>query len=238
VRRIIVLLISVVLALAVSASLVSAQSSPAPGKTKQIGELSAVWWQQVLNESSPPTCGSLDRAKVSGNVSYLANFSPTGEVDANCTIPSGSRILFPIINFACSPQLSDPGTTEEALRNECSSLLDYALEGATGVFVTVDGKDITSRIVCAESPLFNLTVPDDSFLVGENLPGKVGTGPAVANGCWVLLNPLPPGEHTITFGGTFPLNPEFFGTDPDTGEPFTFVQDATYTVTVKPGSKK
>jgi hypothetical protein len=184
-----------------------------------------VWWQQVLNESSPPTCGSLDRAKVSGNISYLANF--TGEVDANCTIPSGSRILFPIINFACSPQLSDPFTTEEDLRDECSSLLDYAFEGATGVFVTVDGKDITSRIVCAESPFFDLTIPPEGFT------GVPGTGPAVANGCWVLLNPLPPGEHTITFGGTFPLNPEFF---PD-GPP-TFTQNATYTVTVEPGSKK
>ncbi len=64
-----------------SATNQSTSSSQAPGKAKQIGELSAVWWQQVLNESSPPTCGSLDRAKVSGNISYLANF--TGEVDAN-----------------------------------------------------------------------------------------------------------------------------------------------------------
>jgi hypothetical protein len=235
VRRIMMLTISVVLALIVATPAVMAKGSQAPSKAKQIGRLSTAWWQQVLNETEPPTCGSLDRDEVQGNVAYLANF--TGEVDANCTVPSGSKVLLPIINFACSPQLSDPFTTEEDLRNECSSLLDYALEGATDVVATVDGKDVTGRMVCAESPHFSLTIPSNSFSVEAGF-GKEGTGPAVANGCRVLLAPLSVGEHTIAFGGTFPLNPEFFGTDSDTGEPLTFTQDATYTLTVVPHSKK
>jgi hypothetical protein len=232
VRRIVMLTLSVFLALAIATPAVMAQGSQASGKSKQIGQLSAAWWQQVLNESSTPTCGTLDRSTVPGNVAYLANF--TGEVDTSCTIPTGTKVLFPVVNFACSPQLSDPYDPAKGgqdLRDECSGILKLAWEGATGVYATVDGKDVKSRVVCAESPLFDLTVPADSFLVGENLPGKVGTGPAVANGCWVLLEPLPPGEHEITFGGTFPLDPAIFGVD-------SFTQNATYTLTVEPHSKK
>jgi len=213
--------LGVILALGVAAPAASAQQSG------QIGKLSAAWWQQVVQESSPPTCGSLDATP--GNVFYLANFA--GQVDATCTAPTGSRILFPIINWACSPQLSDPYTTERDLRDLCSSLLNYSWENAEGVYATVDGKDVTNRIVCAESPLFSLTVPQDSFLVGPEGPGVPGTGPAIANGCWVLLAPLPPGEHTITLGGTFPLLPEIFG------EGAFFTQEATYTVTVVPGRR-
>jgi hypothetical protein len=221
-KRAIVLAISVILTLVVAAPVASAQQTvKGANQSGQIAELSAAWWQQTLNESSPPECGSLDKGAVSGNVFYLANF--TGEVNATCTAPTGSRILFPIINYACSPQLFDPYTTEQDLRDECNRALDFSLEGATGVFATVDGEDVTGQIVCADSPLFSLTIPQNGFF------GIPGTGPAVADGCWVLLTPLPPGEHTITFGGTFPVSPEFGGG--------TFIQDATYTVTVVPGNK-
>ena len=225
-RRMLTMALSVILALAVSAPVASAQQTVnGAAQSGQIGKLSAAWWQQSLSGSSPPECGSLEQNAASGNVFYLANF--TGEVDATCIVPSGSRILFPIINYACSPQLFDPYTTEQDLRAECGRLLDYSLQDATGVFATVDGEDVTGQIVCADSPLFNLTIPQNGFF------GIPGTGPAVANGCWVLLTPLPPGEHTITFGGTFPVSTEA-GVPPGT----TFTQDATYTLTVVPDSRR
>jgi hypothetical protein len=217
--------LSFILALAVAGPVAFAQETVKGAKQSgQIGKLSAAWWQQTLNESSPPECGSLDQDAVSGNVFYLADF--TGTVNATCTVPSGSRIFYPIINYACSPQLFDPYTTEEDLRAECSRLLTYSLEGATGVIATVDGKDVTSQIVCADSPLFSLTIPQNGFF------GIPGTGPAVSNGCWVLLAPLAPGEHTITFEGTFPVSTEA-GVPPGTN----IIQDATYTLTVVPDNK-
>ena len=225
-RRILLLLAVVAMVLVLSAPVVSAEQVVKGAKASgKIGELSAAWWQQVLNESSPPECGLLEQDAVSGNVFYLADF--TGTVNATCTVPSGSQILFPIINYACSPGLFDPFTEEAGLRNECRELLNYSLQGATGVYATVDGKDVKSQIVCAESPLFDLTIPENGFF------GIPGTWPAVANGCWVLLAPLPPGEHTITFGGTFPLNPKYFPEGPS-----SFTVAATYTVTVLPDSKK
>ena len=84
-----------------------------------------------------------------------------------------------------------------------------------------------------DSPLFDLAVPENGFLLGEGFSGVKGTGPAVAYGCWVLLEPLSPGEHTITIEGTFPLKPKWFSSEPKSpGEPFTFTQSATYTLTV------
>jgi hypothetical protein len=46
--------------------------------------------------------------------------------------------------------------------------------------------------------------------------------PAVSDGIWLMLRPLPPGPHTIRFGGSFPV----IGG--------VFQLDITYHVTVTP----
>ena len=46
-------------------------------------------------------------------------------------------------------------------------------------------------------------------------------GPAVTDGYWVTLPPLPPGEHTVHFSSTQGGN----------------TMDVTYHITVKPGKK-
>jgi hypothetical protein len=223
-----VLVLGVILALVVAAPMAIAAQTAA-GSDAQIGKLSAAWWQQVLQEKQPPECGALKQDVIAGDVFYLANF--TNPADAKCDVnPSGSYILFPVINWACSPQLSDPFTDEKDLRNECKQLLNYSWQKAKDVKVTVDGQAVEkSDIRCVDSPLFNLTVPQDSFLVGQGSPGVPGTGPAVAYGCWVLLEPLSPGVHTVHIEGKFPLKPRWFGGGP----PNTFTQDATYTLTVR-----
>jgi hypothetical protein len=236
-KRIVVIALSVVLTLAVAAPAVSAQSaggdSQPPGQENKIGKLSAAWWQQVVNESSPPTCGPLKQDGVPGNVFFLTGTFTGDPVNETCTVKTGTQTLFPIINYACSPGLSDRPNTEQELRTLCNDLLAYSLRGATDVHATVDGEDVSDRIVCADSPLFDLKVPQNSFLAGPPFSyGVPGTWPAVASGCWVLLHPLPPGEHTITFGGTFPLHPYLTGGV----EGVTFTQDITYTVKVVPGN--
>lgn len=219
------------IAAALSKKAATAPTDGTQTETEQIGELSAAWWQQALSEKQPPECGLLEQDVIEGDVFFLANF--TGDVNAECTVTSGSMLLFPVLNVACSPQLSDPFTKERELRNECSQILSYSWKNATDVEVTVNGEEVEEAdIVCVDSPLFSLTIPKGSWSIRAGF-GVEGTGPAVAYGCWVLLGPLEPGEYTITIEGTFPLNPKYYGTDPETGEPFTFTQDATYTVTVE-----
>lgn len=88
------------------------------------------------------------------------------------------------------------------------------------VVVTVDGKEVKSnRLVLAESPVFNVTLPEDNIFgvpAGEY-------GPAVASALWVTLPPLPPGEHTVHFEVSAP----------NVG----FSQDNTYILTVVNPSK-
>ena len=62
--------------------------------------------------------------------------------------------------------------------------------------------------------MFSLLLPDDNLF---GLPAGA-YAPAVADGYYLLLAPLPPGPHTITFGGT-----------DGTG----FSQDITYHITVQ-----
>jgi hypothetical protein len=55
--------------------------------------------------------------------------------------------------------------------------------------------------------------------------------PAVSDGYWLMLAPLPIGQHTITFGGTMP-----WGYDAN-GNPCTFTLYITYNINVTPRGK-
>ena len=95
----------------------------------------------------------------------------------------------------------------------------------TELHATIDGKTVlnldpatTPYRVCAgpvsrcSAPSFSVTLPTDNFfgLAADTY------SPAVADGAYLLLAPLTPGDHKITFGGT-----SSFGT-----------QDITYTLHV------
>jgi hypothetical protein len=78
----------------------------------------------------------------------------------------------------------------------------------------------------AKSPAFSYTVTNEnvlSALLGVNLPAGTYT-PAVSNGYWIMLNPLPPGTHTIHFDGVQAGGFSIGG--------------ITYTLIVTPGKKK
>ena len=62
----------------------------------------------------------------------------------------------------------------------------------------------------------------------ERCDNQKGGGRTTAPLGFKLLDPVLP-VNLYTFGGTFPVSPEFGGG--------TFIQDATYTVTVVPGNK-
>jgi hypothetical protein len=93
------------------------------------------------------------------------------------------------------------------------------------MLVTVDGKEVKSnRIVRALSPVFTLTLPEenvfDPFVPPDGVPGDEYES-ASADGLWVTLPPLPPGEHEIHFEMSAP----------NVG----FSQDNTYILTVVNG---
>jgi hypothetical protein len=165
-----------------------------------------------------------------GNLLFLTGtagiFTPEGGVEQpggtdftrTCTIQPGTQLLIPLLNTECSTiefGLTGPcGDTPDELRASANQLLDFV----TSLTLEIDGVQVPAeqlfqyRVESANKNGFSLTIaPNNPFgITPEFLNPPTLTLPAtatsVAAGYWVLLNPLPPGEHTIEFGGiaTFP----------------------------------
>ena len=170
------------------------------------GEWSALWWNWAVSEraaNSPVVhAATPDECKVGqiGPVWFLAGPSNANE-QRFCRIPAGKAILFPIINAEQSagegdcPLSNTPrGSSPRALRACAVGLMDLV----TQLQASIDGVPVQAlRRFRFESPLFRLTG------VAGNYTGSVqpGTFNAVADGFFVLVKPLSPGQHTIHFRG-------------------------------------
>src|SRR5918992_1303541 len=188
---------------------------------KSYAEWSTVWWQWLLSipkEKSPAgdqtgaNCGTSQE----GPIWFLAG-TFGGAAERTCTIPSGKAIMFSPINSECSySEYPDEKTESDLL--ECAKTFQ---DQTTYAEVTINGTMIEDldrfRI---QSPLFNVIFPENNVF-------GISAGPtqAVSDGIWIILKPLPPGEHKIGFKGT--------SVDFTTGATNTFVSDATYNVFVK-----
>ena len=184
-------------------------------------EWSAKWWQWALSvpkviSPAGDITGKYCGTNQSGPVWFLAG-TFGGSVERTCTIPSGKAILFPPLNSECSFAEFPDLKSESELRECAKSLQDQT----AAVDATIDGKKIEDlQSFRVQSNLFDVVYPDDNVL---GIPS--GKSQAVSDGVWVMLKPLPVGEHTINFKGT--------SVDYTTNPGNTFVSDATYHLTIK-----
>ena len=141
--------------------------------------------KKIMYADSPTNDGQ----NQTGPVWFLAG-TGAGSAERTCTIPAGKAILFPVIN---SVSLRDAGQTKEELLDGNKEPLDKV----TTVEASVDGIPLQNlsnyRI---QSPFFNATLPKDNVL---GIPE--GTYLEVADGYWVFLEPLSPGQHEIRLRG-------------------------------------
>lgn len=194
------------------------------------GEWSANWWQWALSvpaSDSPLADDTGEKCDVaqSGSVWFLAGTAGSstgtsgGSAERECTIPADKGILFPIVNTECSTAEGN-GNTESELRSCANAIIDRA----TFVQASVDGKPIQDvRMFRFESPLFEFTaVKDNVFGIPE------GTTQSVADGYWILLKPLSPGDHEIHFhgGANFPATK-------DVHPAVKFSTEVTYHLTIE-----
>jgi hypothetical protein len=109
-----------------------------------------------------------------------------------CKVPSSRSILFPVINCEINrlehPELiTDQDLIQRANEDENTIILKECM---------VDSKLITVERVKSDPIIFPVTMDE------ENAYGvRAGEIRCVADGYWVFLKPLPPGEHTISFRG-------------------------------------
>jgi hypothetical protein len=189
------------------------------------GEWSAKWWQWVISlpEGINPLTDMIgeDCAQAqnqSGPVWFLTG-TTGGSVERTCTIPEGKAILFPVLNFGNFR--SAPTETEEDLRTTTKVQADKAAV----LEASIDGVPLQDlQNYRAESPLFNVTFPE-----GNILGVPAGSTEGVSDGYWVMLQPLPAGEHTIHFRGAY-----VDVTAP--GGAGNIVTETTYRLTIAPGA--
>jgi hypothetical protein len=202
IRVMLVALVAGVLSSSATAAVIPGGST-VEGKT--LAEWSAEWWKWALSfpiETNPLVDVDGSRAHVGdvgpvffmGGIFDLEDTSPTAT--RSFTVPVGKRLFFPILNAIFF--VSSPG---EILGDAIDYVTGVA-SAATDLHATIDGIDVPNLSSHREaSPIFEVTVPENNLFASLGLPA--GTyAPAVSDGFWLMLEPLSPGTHVITFGGT------------------------------------
>ena len=172
---------------------------------KTYGAWGAEWWKWVLsipaaqNPITDPT-GEFGSLNQSGPVWFLAGTYGT-TAERTITIPQGKGIFFPIFNYfndyPCPeppPFQPVPGQTLEAFLAEGAAAF---VNNATTLAVQVDGLELADpfRYRAASSLVTFTAHPSQVALDPCITPGQPQVG--VADGYWIMLHPLPKGEHTI-----------------------------------------
>jgi hypothetical protein len=201
------------------------------------------WWDWILGipaENSPVLDETGEDCAVDqrGPIWYLAGFAGSsegppfgGSAERDCTIPEGKSILIPIFNVACAEQTdaavirAELGLQEDdvippsQLKEGLIRCNDFYMSFVDTKQFSIDGLPLTEddindlRVV---SPLFQIVYPDGN--VFNQAPTNVKQR-AVAEGYWVLVKGLEPGEHTIEVVSGL--------------SEFNFLTDVTYHLTIE-----
>jgi hypothetical protein len=238
-KRWIVMVVSIFLALTLAAPVAFGQPGQSSTASGASGKLAATWWQWALSEPADtnpliggytggPQCDGQLLSPTQGNTWFLAGSFGASAVERTCAVPAGTQLFFPVFNAAYLRVPTDPGDTEAHLFDQAHGYVDAALaDRKFSMVVTVDGKAVPNKsIVRAEAGVFSGESP---FFVSETNPS--GFYEAVTDGLWVTLPALSKGEHTIAWKVSAP-NAD---TDPFTaGVQKDFLpQDITYHLTVE-----
>jgi hypothetical protein len=146
-----------------------------------------------------------------------------------CIVPHNKAILISVDSG--TGDYSDPSvklkTPSELIRIETESnkypnKFDATLDGHSLDLINDEAHKVTSD-------LYNLTLPKDNVWGEPEGPDK-----AITQGWWLMLKPLPAGEHSVHYNtgyGNSKSNPEKF--PPGQGNPKGYIQDVTYHLIVK-----
>jgi hypothetical protein len=160
-------------------------------------EWSRLWWQWAgsFEQSESPIAdrtGEHCASKQAGDVWFLAGTYGTRRTVRTCTVPRGMYLFFPLINYVVAPTAD--GSTN------CMSVMSTAArmtEQVSSLLLEIDGVRHPD-LVKHRQPTRGC------FDLGALAEPKARIFPSAANGYYVMLRPLPPGKHTLNFGGALP----------------------------------
>jgi len=221
IRRILGLLLALVCATAAAVVTVSpaAAGNQGPGfvdpstNVTLYQSLSARWWQWAFSTPITPA-GPFQEGQVDcavhqplHHVLLLAGpFNVTGVVERTCTrtVDRGTWILVPVINTECSNR--ETGDYFGATPGERRVCVQKPMFDPTDPSAWVDG-----QFFPVSQARFDIVSRDFPFrsVKGNPAIGIAALGHSTSRGVWLLLKPLPSGEHRITFAGSYPTAPAF-----------------------------
>ena len=198
------ILVSLTLLCGVARQALAGVAVEAPGAAvagKTIGAWSATWWQWAAALAPPgdpftDTTGAFANVHQSGPVFLLAG-STGGSNSRKFSVPANTYVLVPLFAGELSQLELGFSETDAQVRQAAqqqANLID-------GLHATLDGTTIPQPTLFSHSEVS----PDFTFVaVANNQVGiyAVGySGIAVANGYFLMLDPLSPGTHTLNYGG-------------------------------------
>ena len=192
----------------------------------------ARWWKWLMELPLTNSFGAVHpvidspffdvREGQNGPVWFLA--TPFGQVRRTCVIPPDTWIFLGMLNSECS-SLEDPlwGFHADGATNQ-AACAGFWSDHIVGIYCDIDGSPVpdlgTYRFV---SPQFTFNAPTP-WIYGTL--GGIGT--SVGDGFYLMISPLPPGEHVIHYGGAFQFRVPI---DPFNG---IAASEMVYSITVSP----
>jgi hypothetical protein len=153
---------------------------------------------------------------------FLAGTFGVASATRSCSIPEGTSLFFPVINYVAfdTPNACGQDSTPLPSSFYRSIIVDF-IDGATNLSVRLDGQKI-KKMHRIKSEVFALALPQDNLFAAACGPyGGLPAGiysPAVDDGIYVSLKPLAVGPHTLQIHSESP----------------GFVLDVTYNLAVVP----
>ena len=160
-------------------------------------EWAQAWLQWVAafpRDDNPitDTSGALCAAKQDGEVWFLASSNGTAPITRACVVPQGKALFIPLAS-----------TTEARSGNrvpDCPAMQRIAAktidDNVDGLSLVIDG--------AAVPDLDSHRLPTNGcFSPGLRQTPRNAVPSAVADGYYVMIQPLPPGKHTIVAGARF-----------------------------------
>jgi hypothetical protein len=135
-----------------------------------------------------------------GNKYFFLAGTFGGDVTRIVTVPRGKTLFFPVVNFEADNAVAPPTSyTVPQLRAIAASNIG----AVTSTFAELNGAPV--EIFRTKSPTFAYTLPAENSiydyfgLFGPQFEGTVR--PAVSDGYWAVIPPLPAGDYMLEFGG-------------------------------------
>jgi hypothetical protein len=160
---------------------------------KSYEQWSVLWWQWFL----PLTAAQFNACSIgqSGPVAFLL----AGPLSCTGSVQPGTALFFPIANIECSNLEPAPFHGDTPAERAACAASFLSIVGTIGV--TIDGVPVR------HPTSFHALSPDFSFKVGpDNVFGIPCSGEcsglSSGDGYYLMLTPLPPGDHTIHITAT------------------------------------